>query len=106
MDHWNPRLAGQINDTVVKLVKFQGEFVWHHHELEDELFFVVRGSFDMEFRDRTVTLEQGEFLVVSHGVEHRPVALEEVWVMLVEPTTVLNTGNLRNERTVDVLEQI
>jgi len=99
-------LAGQINDTVVKLVKFQGEFVWHHHELEDELFFVVRGSFDMEFRDRTVTLEQGEFLVVSHGVEHRPVALEEVWVMLVEPTTVLNTGNLRNERTVDVLEQI
>jgi len=106
LDHWNPRLAGQINDTVVKLVKFQGEFVWHHHELEDELFFVVRGSFDMEFRDRTVTLEQGEFLVVSHGVEHRPVALEEVWVMLVEPTTVLNTGNLRNERTVDVLEQI
>ena len=99
-------MAGQINDTVVKLVKFQGEFVWHHHELEDELFFVVRGSFDMEFRDRTVTLEQGEFLVVSHGVEHRPVALEEVWVMLVEPTTVLNTGNLRNERTVDVLEQI
>ena len=105
-DHWNPRLVGQINSTAVKLVKFQGEFVWHHHELEDEMFFVVRGRFDMQFRDHTVTLEQGEFLIVPHGTEHRPVAVEEVWVMLVEPTTVLNTGNLRNERTVDVLEQI
>lgn len=105
-DHWNPRLAGQINDTAVKLVKFQGEFIWHHHELEDEMFLVVRGRFDMEFRDRTVTLEQGEFLIVPHGVEHRPVAAEEVWVMLIEPSTVLNTGNVRSERTVEGLERI
>jgi mannose-6-phosphate isomerase-like protein (cupin superfamily) len=92
-DHFNPRLVGQINDTAVKLVKFQGEFVWHHHELEDEMFFVVDGSFDMHFRDQVVRLEAGEFLIVPKGVEHKPVAEREVAVMLIEPASTLNTGN-------------
>jgi mannose-6-phosphate isomerase-like protein (cupin superfamily) len=105
-DYFSPKLVGQINDTAVKLVKFASEFVWHHHELEDEMFFVVKGSFDMRFRDRTVHLSPGEFLIVPRGVEHCPVATEEVWVMLVEPATVLNTGNLVNERTVANLERI
>jgi mannose-6-phosphate isomerase-like protein (cupin superfamily) len=92
-DYWNPRIAGELNGQQVKLVKFKGPFVWHHHEHEDELFLVVRGSFDMEFRNRTVTLHEGEFLIVPRGVEHRPVAAEEVSVLLFEPATTLNTGD-------------
>ena len=84
-DHWNPRVAGELNGQHVKLVKFQGEFVWHDHASEDELFLVVRGSFRMEFRDRSVTLNAGEFLIVPRGVEHRPVAEQEVEVLLFEP---------------------
>ena len=105
-DHFSPKLVGQINDTAVKLVKFDSEFVWHHHEFEDEMFFVVRGSFEMQFRDRTVKLGPGEFLIVPRGVEHCPKATEEVWVMLIEPASVLNTGNVFNERTVANLERI
>ena len=105
-DHFSPKLVGQINDTAVKLVKFDSEFVWHHHESEDEMFFVVRGSFEMQFRDRTIRLEPGEFLIVPRGVEHCPKATEEVWVMLIEPASVLNTGNVFNERTVANLERI
>ena len=105
-DHWNPRIAGELNGQLVKLVKFQGEFIWHHHDHEDELFLVVQGSFDMEFRDRRVTLREGEFLIVPHGVEHRPVAREEVQVLLFEPASTLNTGNVRNERTRSTLENI
>ena len=98
--HWDPKIVGELNGHHVKLVKFLGEFVWHHHEHEDELFLVVSGRFTMEFRDRNVPLEEGEFLIVPRGVEHRPVAEHEVHVLLFEPATTLNTGNVVNERTV------
>lgn len=99
-EHWSPKIVGELNGQHVKLVKFTGEFVWHHHEHEDELFLVVKGRFRMEFRDRQVWLEEGEFLIVPHGVEHRPVAEEEAHVLLFEPASTLNTGNLRNDRTI------
>ena len=105
-DHWNPRVAGALNGQHVKLVKFQGEFVWHQHEDEDELFLVVEGSFDMEFRDRTVTLQKGEFIIVPRGVEHRPVAQQEVQVLLFEPAGTVNTGNVTEARTRGRLEEI
>lgn len=105
-DHWNPRIVGELNDQHVKLVKFQGEFVWHSHTHEDELFLVVKGSFRMEFRDRTVQLNEGEFIIVPREVEHRPVADEEVWVMLFEPSTTLNTGDAQSELTRDKLSHI
>src|SRR5829696_6792775 len=105
-DQWSPKIVGDLNGQLVKLVKFQGPFVWHHHDHEDELFLVHRGRFRMEFRDRTVELEAGDFLIVPRGVEHRPVADEEAEVLLFEPATTLNTGNVRNERTVDQLERI
>ena len=105
-EHWQPKIVGELNGQYVKLVKFLGEFLWHHHDEEDEMFFVVQGSFKMEFRDRTVELNEGEFIIVPRGVEHRPVADEEVCVMLFEPATTLNTGNIENERTVAELERI
>ena len=105
-DHWNPRVAGQLNGQEVKLVKFIGEFIWHHHDEEDELFLVVKGSFNMELRDQTIELNEGEMLIVPRGVEHRPVAKEEVWVLLFEPASTLNTGNLVNERTRKELSRI
>jgi mannose-6-phosphate isomerase-like protein (cupin superfamily) len=92
-DHWNPRIIASLNGQEVKLVKFNGPFVWHKHELEDELFYVLEGSFTMEFRDREVLLAKGDMLVVPMGVEHRPVAKEEVWVMLFEPAATINTGD-------------
>jgi mannose-6-phosphate isomerase-like protein (cupin superfamily) len=98
--HWDPRIVAELNGQHVKLVKFLGEFVWHHHEHEDELFFVHRGRFRMEFRDRVVELDAGDMIVVPRGVEHRPVADEEVEVVLFEPAGTLNTGNLVNELTV------
>lgn len=105
-DHFLPRIVAELNGQMVKLVKFKGEFVWHHHEQEDELFYVVNGYFDMEFRDKTVTVHAGEFLVVPRGVEHRPVAHEEVEIMLFEPADTLNTGNVTNELTVQQLSRI
>lgn len=105
-DHWNPKIVGALNGQHVKLVKLQGEFVWHHHDDEDELFLVLKGRFRMEFRDQHVWLEEGEFLIVPRGVEHRPVAEEETHVLLFEPASTLNTGNLRNERTVERLSGI
>lgn len=105
-EHWSPKIIGELNGQHVKLSKFQGEFIWHHHEHEDELFLVVRGSFRMEFRDRSVTLGEGEMLIVPRGVEHRPVADEEVWVMLFEPAGTLNTGSAGGERTVHDLEKL
>ena len=104
--HWTPKLVAQVNQTDVKLVKLQGEFVWHHHEAEDELFLVVKGRLLMQFRDREEWIEPGEFIVVPHGVEHRPVAPEEVHLVLIEPRGTLNTGNIVNERTVNVVEKI
>ncbi len=105
-DHWNPRVAGELNGQHVKLVKFQGEFVWHDHANEDELFLVVRGSFRMEFRDRSVTLNAGEFLIVPRGVEHRPVAEQEVEVLLFEPAGIKHTGDVESELTVHAYERI
>ena len=103
---WKPHVAGELNGQMVKLVKFTGEFVWHHHDHEDELFMVVKGRFRMELRDRNVWIEEGEFLIVPHGVEHRPVADEECWVMLFEPASTLNTGNVENERTLHELQRV
>ncbi|MBX0335160.1 cupin domain-containing protein [Pontibacter sp. HSC-14F20] len=106
-DFWNPRIAGELNGQQVKLAKFKGAFDWHHHEQEDELFLVVKGSFDMEFRDKTITLHPGEFLIVPRGVEHRPVTQEEAEVLLFEPVSTVNTGNLPDsERTRTNLERL
>jgi len=98
-DHWNPRIAGELNGQHIKLVKFLGEFVWHKHDNEDEMFLVIKGSFRMELRDRNIDLHEGEFLVVPRGVEHRPVADEEVSVMLFEPASTINTGNVSSGLT-------
>lgn len=105
-DHWNPKIVGEVNDCHIKLVKFKGEFVWHHHDEEDEMFLVVDGSFVMKLPDRDIRLEAGEFIIIPHGVEHLPVAEEEVSLLLIEPKSTLNTGNLKNERTVEVLQAI
>ena len=105
-EHWKPKIIGELNDTYVKAVKFKGEFVWHHHENEDELFWVVKGSFRMRLRGRDVVIREGEFFIVPKGVEHMPVADEECHVILLEPKTTLNTGNVRNERTLPELERI
>jgi mannose-6-phosphate isomerase-like protein (cupin superfamily) len=105
-DYFNPRIAGELNCQQVKLVKFKGEFIWHHHEKEDELFYVVKGSFDMHFSDKIVTINEGEFIIVPHGTEHKPVAKEEVEIMLFEPATTLNTGNVENELTKKELKTI
>ena len=105
-EHWQPKIVGELNGQYVKLVKFQGPFTWHHHETEDEMFLVVRGRFRMEFRDHDVWLEEGEFIIVPRGVEHRPVAEEEAQVLLFEPATTLNTGNIEDEFTVTELERI
>jgi mannose-6-phosphate isomerase-like protein (cupin superfamily) len=105
-DHWSPRIVGELNGQHVKLVKFQGEFVWHKHDAEDELFLVVQGRFRMDFRDRQVWLEEGEFLIVPRGVEHRPVAEQEVHVLLFEPAGTLNTGDANDERKVTEPQRI
>ena len=104
--HWSPKILADLNGQQVKAVKFQGAFVWHHHDEEDEMFLVHRGHFRMEFRDRTVALGPGDFIVVPRGVEHRPVADDEVEVVLFEPAGTLNTGSVRDERTVAVLDRI
>ncbi len=99
-DYWSPRIAGELNDSYLKLVKLKGEFVWHHHEQEDELFLVVKGRLLIKLRDRDIWLNEGEFVIIPKGVEHLPVAEEEAHVLLLEPKTTLNTGNVENERTV------
>jgi mannose-6-phosphate isomerase-like protein (cupin superfamily) len=105
-DYCNPRVIAEVNDSHVKAVKLKGEFIWHHHENEDELFLVVKGTLRMKFRDREAVVREGEFVVVPRGVEHCPVADEEVHVLLIEPKSTLNTGNITNERTVAELESI
>jgi mannose-6-phosphate isomerase-like protein (cupin superfamily) len=105
-DYWNPRVIGELNDCHLKAVKLKGEFVWHHHDNEDELFLVVKGTLRMKFRDREAIVKEGEFIIVPRGVEHLPVADEEVHVLLLEPKSTLNTGNIVNERTVSQLERI
>ena len=105
-EHWSPKIVGELNGQQVKLVKLKGEFIWHHHDDEDEAFFVMKGNFRMEFRDKIVELNEGEMLIVPRGMEHKPVAGEEAWVMLFEPATTLNTGNVVSERTKADLESI
>lgn len=105
-EHFTPKIIAELNGQHVKLVKAKGPFVWHHHDHEDELFLVVKGRLDMELRDKTIRLEEGEMLVVPKGVEHRPVANEEVWIVLFEPANTLNTGNVVNEKTVADLKHI
>jgi mannose-6-phosphate isomerase-like protein (cupin superfamily) len=105
-DYFNPKIVGELNGQHIKLVKFKGEFVWHHHDNEDELFYVVKGSFDMHLRDKIITINAGEFLIVAKGVQHKPVAKEEVEIMLFEPATTLNTGNIINEKTVTTLDHL
>lgn len=105
-EYWSPKIVGELNGQMVKLVKFRGPFEWHHHAAEDELFLVHRGSFRMEFRDRTVTLRAGDFLIVPRGVEHRPVADEDVEVVLFEPAGTLNTGNVISQRTRAELDRL
>ena len=105
-DSWRPRIVGELNGQHVKLVKLKGEFIWHHHEAEDELFLVLKGRLVIRLRDKDITLEEGEFLIVPRRVEHQPVATEEAHVLLFEPQSTLNTGNVRNERTVEELERI
>lgn len=104
--HWDPKIVGELNGQHVKLVKLKGEFVWHRHGVEDELFLVVKGRFTMHFRDRSVELREGEFLIVPRGVEHKPAAEEEVHVLLFEPASTLNTGNAGGELTRHQLERL
>src|ERR1044071_10036419 len=99
-DHWSPKIVGEINDSHVKLVKLKGEFVWHHHDNEDEMFLVVKGRLLMRLRDRDLRLDEGEFVIIPRGVEHLPIAEDECHVLLLEPKTTLNTGHITNERTV------
>ena len=110
-DHWSPKIVGELNGQHVKLVKFQGEFVWHRHEAEDELFLVLHGSFRMDYKDdmgieKSMELGAGELVIVPRGTEHRPVAAQEVHVMLFEPAGTLNTGNVRDTLTADNLQRI
>ncbi len=105
-EYWDPKIVGELNGQYVKLVKFKGEFVWHKHDNEDEMFYVLKGKFKMEYRDRTVEINENEFIIVPRGVEHKPVAEEEVSVMLFEPKTILNTGDTRNDFTKDNLQEI
>ena len=109
-DHYSPKIVGEVNDAYVKLVKLQGDFMWHHHDNEDELFFVVKGALRMKVREngseREFMVQPGEFIIIPHGIEHFPSADEETHVMLLEPKTTLNTGNVENERTVAELQGI
>lgn len=105
-DYWNPRVAGEINESYLKLAKIKGEFDWHHHEKEDELFMVVSGTLLMKLKDEDVEVNEGEFIIIPAGVEHKPVAVDEVELVLIEPKSTLNTGNMENEKTVRELKPI
>ena len=105
-DHWNPKVAGELNGQQIKLVRFLGEFVWHHHDKEDEFFYVVKGKFKMHFKDKILEVCENEFLIVPHGVEHKSVADEEVCAMVFEPKTTINTGNVENELTQKILDKL
>jgi len=100
-EYWQPKIAGELNDSYLKLAKVKGEFIWHHHDHEDELFFVVKGNLTIKLTERDLTVREGEFVIIPRGLEHMPVADEEVWIMLLEPKTTSNTGNVKNERTVE-----
>ena len=105
-DFYNPKIVGELNNQQVKLAKLKGEFIWHKHDMEDELFLVIKGKLKMELRDKTIEIDEGEFIIVPHGVEHRPVADEEVHILLFEPASTLNTGNVQHEMTRTDLEKL
>lgn len=105
-EHWSPKVVGELNGQQVKLAKLQGEFIWHHHEVEDELFLVIKGEMQIELQDQTITLQEGEFYIVPAGVDHRPGAEQEAEVLMFEPEKTLNTGQVKNERTVTNPEHI
>ncbi len=105
-EYWSPKIAGELNGQFVKLVKFKGEFTWHHHDNEDEMFLVIKGKFNMELKDKSIEINEGEYIIIPKGVEHKPVADEEVHVMLFEPASTLNTGNVKNEFTKEKLQSI
>jgi len=105
-EHWSPKIIGQLNNQDVKLAKLKGEFVWHDHKNEDELFFIIKGTLKLEFRDKIVTLNEGEMLIIPKGVEHKPIAEEEVWVLLFEPSNIKHTGSVKHELTKASFEKI
>ena len=105
-DQWSPKIIGQLNGQDVKLAKLEGEFVWHDHKNEDELFYIIEGTLSIEFRDKMVTLEEGEMLIIPKGIEHKPIAKEEVWVLLVEPSNIKHTGDVKHELTKESFERI
>jgi mannose-6-phosphate isomerase-like protein (cupin superfamily) len=105
-EHYKPHVAGELNGQYIKLVKFNGPFTWHHHDNEDEMFLIIKGEFDMELKDKTITIKEGEFIIIPKGVDHRPVAHEEVEILLFEPATTLNTGNVRDKFTLEKLPNI
>ncbi|HHC81040.1 MAG TPA: cupin domain-containing protein [Flavobacteriia bacterium] len=105
-EHWSPKIIGQLNGQDVKLAKIKGAFVWHNHKDEDELFFIIKGTLSIEFKDKTVTLTEGEMLIIPKGIDHKPIAKEEVWVLLFEPSNIKHTGDVRHEFTKDTFEKI
>jgi mannose-6-phosphate isomerase-like protein (cupin superfamily) len=105
-DYWSPKIVGELNDSHVKLVKLKGEFVWHHHEVEDEFFLVIKGHLLIKLRDQDIHLDEGEFVIIPHSIEHLPIADEECHVLLLEPKSTLNTGTVQNDRTVAELQRI
>lgn len=105
-EHWSPKIIGQLNGQDVKIAKLQGEFVWHNHKDEDELFYVIKGTLQIEFRDKTSTLNEGDMLVIPKGVEHKPIAKEEVWVLLFEPSNIKHTGEVKHELTKETFDKI
>ncbi len=100
-EHWSPKILGELNDSYIKAAKLKGEFVWHQHETEDEMFFIVKGSLTIKLRERDIALKEGEFIVIPHGVEHMPVAEDEVQILMIEAKTALNTGNVHNDKTIE-----
>lgn len=105
-EYWSPKIIGEVNESYVKIAKLKGEFLWHYHENEDEMFYILKGTLNIKFRDKDVLLSEGEFLIIPKGIEHKPIAEEEVHVMLVEAKTTVNTGEVRNERTVENLDKL
>lgn len=105
-EYWSPKVVGELNGQLVKLAKLKGEFVWHHHKEEDELFMVIKGELTIRLKDQTIQLKKGQFFIIPKGVEHLPIAKEECHVMLFEPKSVLNTGNVINEKTVNKLDKL
>jgi len=105
-EYWSPRLVGELNNQAVKIAKLKGEFIWHHHENEDEMFFVIKGELIIKLKDQDILLKENEFFIIPKGTEHKPIAKDEVWVMMFEPISTINTGNIKSDITIDKIERI